>query len=128
MRGEQKTGEQSQHMQFRNKLYNIRKNLGLSQQQLGLKAGVSGATISRIEQGTQIPSFELALTLVDAVGLSGSDFFADITTDNVGADLRSEDKLEAKLAEMDMYYARLAPVNKKVFKDIVDIMKIRLQI
>ncbi|WP_157982804.1 helix-turn-helix transcriptional regulator [Aliidiomarina minuta] len=115
-------------MQFRNKLYNIRKNLGLSQQQLGLKAGVSGATISRIEQGTQIPSFELALTLVDAVGLSGSDFFADITTDNVGADLRSEDKLEAKLAEMDMYYARLAPVNKKVFKDIVDIMKIRLQI
>lgn len=115
-------------MQFQNKLYSIRKKQGLSQQELGMKVGVSGATISRIEKGTQIPSFELALSLADAIGYSGCDFFSGITLEMKNSGQSAENTLDGKLAEMDAQYAKLSTANQKVFRDIVDIMKIRLQI
>lgn len=52
-----------------------REKLGLSQEQLSMKSGVSRSTISEIETGTHSPTIEVALRLAQALGASVESLF-----------------------------------------------------
>lgn len=60
------------------KLYHLKEyrgRLGITQAEMGLKAGVARSTISRIEQGTYTPSVTLAIRLADICQTSVEDIF-----------------------------------------------------
>ncbi len=54
----------------------LRSRQGLSQRKLAQKSGVSNATISLIESGRTDPSMGLLKRVLDAMGVSFSDFFS----------------------------------------------------
>lgn len=53
-------------------LQDIRKKKGLTQEELGEKAGISTVTVSRIERGVLVPSLVTLTSLCNALG-TGSD-------------------------------------------------------
>ena len=60
---------------FRHRLRNIRKNRGLSQEQLATKAERSVEAISNLERGLNLPSFETLEELAQALEVPMRDFF-----------------------------------------------------
>ncbi len=54
----------------------LRMKLGLSQRALARRAGVSNGTISLIEQGRTDPTLGLLMKILDGVGVSVAEFFA----------------------------------------------------
>lgn len=63
-------------MRLKNRLKLYRAQLGVSQQELAVKAGVSRQTISLIERGDYSPSVTLALTLAHIFGVNVEDIFS----------------------------------------------------
>jgi transcriptional regulator with XRE-family HTH domain len=57
-------------------LKSLRTRHGLSQRQLALRAGVSNATVSLIENGRTDPSLGLLKRILDALGVSFAEFFS----------------------------------------------------
>lgn len=55
---------------FGERLAQMRKQRGLSQDQLGERTGFDKRVISRYETGRNVPSIEVARTLADALGVS----------------------------------------------------------
>ena len=51
------------------KLKKIRKEKGLTEEQLGAKVGVSHAMINRIENGTKDPSIALLVAIAEVLGV-----------------------------------------------------------
>lgn len=60
-------------MTFHEQLIFLRKQQGLSQEQLGFKVGVSGQTVSKWELGETIPELEKLIQLSDIFGVSLDD-------------------------------------------------------
>ena len=63
-------------MHLQNRLKACRAELGLNQQELASRAGVSRQTISLIERGGYSPSVGLALTLARICGVQVEDIFS----------------------------------------------------
>lgn len=63
-------------MRLHNQLKLHRVKLGISQQELAHRAGVSRQTISLIERGDDSPSVGLALTLAHICGVTVEDIFS----------------------------------------------------
>ena len=63
-------------MHLQNRLKACRAELGLNQQELAIRAGVSRQTISLIERGGYSPSVSLALILARICGVRVEDIFS----------------------------------------------------
>lgn len=105
------------------RLHSLRRRNGLSQRRLARLSGVSNATISLIEHGRTDPSIGLLKRILDALGVSFAEFFAEesrtpekvfftrdelseissgpISYYQVGSDLRD--------AQLQILYERYAP-------------------
>jgi len=57
-------------MDFGNKITQIRKEKGLSREDLGKQVGTSGAIIGRYERGDMAPSIEIATKIAKALNVS----------------------------------------------------------
>jgi transcriptional regulator with XRE-family HTH domain len=57
-----------------------RKSAGLSQDALAERVGVSRVTVSRWENGRATPTLECLFTLIDILGVSGTDLLVDVPT------------------------------------------------
>ena len=62
-------------MPLHNRLKEYRARLGINQQEMGARAGVSRQTISQIERGDYSPSVTLALKLAKLCGVTVEDIF-----------------------------------------------------
>ncbi|MBI3399550.1 MAG: helix-turn-helix transcriptional regulator [Deltaproteobacteria bacterium] len=60
---------------FGTRMKELRKNIGLSQEQLAEKAEVSSKYISRIEMGQHFPSIDTLVKLANALNVELKDFF-----------------------------------------------------
>lgn len=78
-------------MEFHNKLYNLRKQKGLSQEELANRLNVSRQTISKWEVGDSTPEMEKLIAISDLFGISLDELVMDkapVKTEEVSA--RSE--------------------------------------
>lgn len=75
-------------MDIKDKIYNLRKKSGLSQEDLGFKLGVSRQTVSKWEAGFVQPSFENLKSLCDVFQVSLS-YFEEVAdcADEAAADV-----------------------------------------
>lgn len=78
-------------MDIKDKIYNLRKTSGLSQEDLGFKLGVSRQTVSKWEAGFVQPSFENLKSLCDVFQVSLS-YFEEVSdcADEAAADVADE--------------------------------------
>lgn len=60
---------------MKNKIFQLRKLQGYSQEKLAQLAGVTRQTINAIENNKYSPSLELAFTLADLLGVKVDDLF-----------------------------------------------------
>jgi len=63
------------HKKLLNNLEELRKNAGLTQQELSESAGVSRKSINAIENGIYVPSTVLALKISKTLGVKVEDLF-----------------------------------------------------
>jgi len=64
-------------MEFHNKLYNLRKQKGLSQEELANRLNVSRQTISKWEVGDSTPEMEKLIAISDLFGISLDELVMD---------------------------------------------------
>ena len=78
-------------MDIKDKIYNLRKTSGLSQEDLGFKLGVSRQTVSKWEAGFVQPSFENLKSLCDVFQVSLS-YFEEVSdcADEAAADVADD--------------------------------------
>lgn len=70
-------------MKFNEKLIAIRKQQGLSQEELGMELQVSRQTISKWEMGQSYPDFQRLVMLSDYFGMSLDELVKDIDVQDV---------------------------------------------
>lgn len=69
-------------MNIGNRITNLRKELGLSREDLGKQIGTSGAVIGRYERQEITPSIEVAAKIANALNIS-LDYLTGLTTSTV---------------------------------------------
>ena len=74
------------------KLYKLRKNSGLSQEQLAEKINVSRQAISKWESGTAVPESEKLVTISNYFGVSVDYLLKDEEEKGIGTDSSVEEK------------------------------------
>ena len=74
-------------MEFHNKLYNLRKQKGLSQEELANRLNVSRQTISKWEVGDSTPDMEKLIAISDMFGISLDELVMDKIPDQMGETL-----------------------------------------
>lgn len=72
-------------MSFGNRLYDLRKRRGLSQEELGEKINVSRQTISKYELGEAIPDMEKLVMLSDYFSISLDELVLGVTPGETSA-------------------------------------------
>lgn len=82
-------------MNFNEKLIELRKAAGLSQDELGQKLGVSRQTISKWELAQSYPDFQRLVLLSDYFGLSLDTLVKDLDVQDVREKTQSDQKLSA---------------------------------
>ncbi|WP_195941018.1 helix-turn-helix domain-containing protein [Romboutsia sp. 1001713B170131_170501_G6] len=95
-------------MKFNEKILDLRKKKGLSQEELGRELNVSRQTISKWESGQSYPDFEKLVLL--------SDFF-ELTLDELMKDIDVQDIKEKNHKSIDISY--FESVLKTIIKSIV---------
>lgn len=70
-------------MKFNEKLLDLRKKRGLSQEELGLELNVSRQTISKWEAGQSYPDFQRLVMLSDYFGMSLDELVRDLDVQDV---------------------------------------------
>ena len=83
-------------MKFNEKLLELRKRKGLSQEQLGMELQVSRQTVSKWEAGQSYPDFQRLVLLSDYFGMSLDELVRDIDVQ----DVRDKNGTEEKIASM----------------------------
>jgi transcriptional regulator with XRE-family HTH domain len=68
--------DQNQH--FAGRLKELREKAGITQQQLGVKAGIHKLTVAKLEQGIREPSWATVQTLSTALGVTCEAFSAKL--------------------------------------------------
>lgn len=80
-------------MKFNEKLIELRKTKGLSQEELGNELGVSRQTISKWELGQSYPDFQKLVLLSDFFDISLDKLIKDIDLDDVRENNLSNEKI-----------------------------------
>lgn len=89
----------SSHPQRRNHLYTLRRIRGFRQKQLALLLGYRGTSmISRLENGSTLPTLKVALLLQLALGTQISDIYIDLHEELQTFILKRASKLPTSLA------------------------------
>lgn len=97
-------------------LKNLRKNRGLSQQQLSTRLNVTRQTISKWEKGLSVPDAELLLRIAEVLNVSVSDLMEETivpeqavpSLDTIAAELQKQNDLLAA------QQARRSVIQKKI--------------
>lgn len=88
-------------MKFHEKLLELRRRRGLSQEELGMELQVSRQTISKWETGQPYPDFERLVLLSDFFALSLDELVRDIDVQDVRQKAGgSEEKISALFADV----------------------------
>lgn len=88
-------------MKFHEKLLELRRRRGLSQEELGMELQVSRQTISKWETGQSYPDFERLVLLSDFFALSLDELVRDIDVQDVREKADgSEEKISALFADV----------------------------
>jgi len=88
-------------MKFHEKLLELRRRRGLSQEELGMELQVSRQTISKWETGQSYPDFERLVLLSDFFALSLDELVRDIDVQDVREKTGgSEEKISALFADV----------------------------
>ena len=82
-------------MNFNEKLIELRKSKGLSQDELGQRLGVSRQTISKWELAQSYPDFQRLVLISDYFGLSLDALVKDIDVQDIRAKNQSEQQIGA---------------------------------
>lgn len=82
-------------MKFNEKLLQIRKRLGLSQEELGAELKVSRQTISKWEAGQSYPDFEKLVLLSDYFGMTLDELVRDVDVQDVKEKSLTDEKVAA---------------------------------
>lgn len=85
-------------MNFNERLMDLRKSKGLSQEELGEKIGVSRQSVSKWELGTSYPDFTRLVVLSDYYGITLDELVKGISVQEV----RDKNKTEKEVTEI--YY------------------------
>ena len=91
-------------MEFHNKLYNLRKQKGLSQEELANRLNVSRQTISKWEVGDSTPEMEKLIAISDLFGISLDELVMDkapVKTEEVSAKSELISELTEKVLTED---------------------------
>ena len=88
-------------MNFNEKLINLRKSKGLSQEELGNELKVSRQTISKWESCQSYPDFQRLVVLSDYFGLSLDELVKDVDVQEVREKNRSSEKLSSIYNDMN---------------------------
>jgi transcriptional regulator with XRE-family HTH domain len=80
-------------MLFRDELKRLRENLGLTQESLAQRAGMSVGNVRNYEQGIRLPSFPGVVKLAKALGVECTAF---VDCDDVAGEGTNAEKPEAK--------------------------------
>lgn len=99
-------------MKMGDKILTLRKQMGLSQQQLAKQIGTSGPIVGRYERGEMTPSVEVAKKLADVFGVT-LDYLVD-STGNV-AEIKDRTML-ARLTDIE----RLDQEDRKTIIQVID--------
>ena len=81
----------------------LRKEQGLTQEQLGEKLHISGKTISRWETGTYMPPVEMLLALSELYGVSMNELVAGERLTPEALPQAAEENLTASLKEQEVF-------------------------
>ena len=82
-------------MKFHEKLLALRKQRGLSQEELGEELDVSRQTVSKWESGQSYPDFQRLGLLSDYFGMTLDELVRDIDVQEVRDRSRSDEKIES---------------------------------
>lgn len=105
-------------MEFHKKIRAARKQSKLSQEALAGIVRASCASISRIEKGTQQPSFELAIALIRALGVPVNQFFVEHNQVNSA----NKKELAHTLKKLDDIYQQLPFEDRQILDDLIDVI------
>lgn len=111
-------------MPFAEKLAKLRKDKGLTQEDLAKKIGVGIAQMRRYEKGASSPTLEVIKNMAKTLGISADDLIFD---ENEG--VAPTHILDRKLLEQFEMLSRMSPHDKEAVQTIIDsmIIKSRLQ-
>ncbi|HDK7155131.1 TPA: helix-turn-helix transcriptional regulator [Clostridium botulinum] len=114
-------------MAFSNKLYSLRKQKGLSQDELGSKLNVSRQTISKWELGETTPELEKLIALGDFFEISLDELVIDIKAkESTKTEPLVMNRLETIINSIDRENVKM--YTKKISKIVLIIMVIILAI
>lgn len=111
-------------MPFAEKLSKIRKEKGLTQQEMAQKAGVGIAQIRRYEKGRSSPTLEVIKNIAKTLGVSADELIFD-----QGEGVASRRILDRELLEQFEMVSKMGPRDKEAVKTILEsmIVKSRLE-
>jgi transcriptional regulator with XRE-family HTH domain len=111
-------------MPFAEKLAKLRKEKGLTQEDLAKKIGVGIAQMRRYEKGASSPTLEVIKNMAKTLGISADDLIFDENEGVAPAHI-----LDRKLLEQFEMLSRMNPHDKEAVQTIIDsmIIKSRLQ-
>ena len=92
-------------MNFNEKLMELRKSRGLSQEEFGLKVGVSRQTVSKWELGQSYPDFQRLVQI--------SDFF-ELSLDELVKDVDVQEVREKQVSQLNALYEDVQKSKKAV--------------
>lgn len=88
-------------MKFNEKLLDLRKKQGLSQEELGMELSVSRQTISKWESGQSYPDFQRLVMLSDYFGMSLDELVRDLDVQDVRERSLTEEKVASLYSDVE---------------------------
>lgn len=110
-------------MPFSEKLSKMRKDKGLTQQQLAAMIGVGIAQVRRYEKGNSSPTLEVIKNIARTLGISADELLFD-----KGEGVADKRIMDRKLLEQFEMVSRLKPHDKEAIMTIIDSVIIKNRI
>lgn len=88
-------------MNFNEKLVNLRKSKGLSQEELGMELDVSRQTISKWEAGQSYPDFQRLVMLSDYFNMTLDELVKDIDVEEVRNKNMTDEKVSSIYTDLE---------------------------